>query len=177
MKRLRLGVLGIMVGILTACTGVSVEDYAENSPNLVLEEFFSGRLSAHGIVKNRSGKVIRYFNADINASWENGTGTLEEDFVFNDGEVQQRVWTLRPQGDSRYIGTAGDVIGSSEIVVAGNSVFLNYVLRIPWGEGSLDLSIDDRMYLVSERVLINESRMSKWGFGVGSIILVIEKRD
>lgn len=177
MNRLTLCGLGIVTGLLMGCSGVSVEVYRANSPQLVMEEFFSGRLAAHGVVKNRSGKVIRYFNADIEASWHDGVGTLEEDFVFDDGETQRRIWTLTPSGDNRYIGTAGDVIGPSEITVAGNSVFLDYVLRIPYGKGTVDLRIDDRMYRVSERVLINESSMSKWGIDVGAILLVIEKRD
>jgi predicted NAD/FAD-binding protein len=60
--------------------------------------------------------------------------------------------------------------------VAGNSVFLDYVLRVPYNGDSIDLRIDDRMYLVSERVLLIESIMTKWGFEVGSIMLVIEKQ-
>ena len=32
------------------------------------------------------------------------------------------------------------------------------------------------MYRVSERVLLNESVMTKWGFKVGQITLVIEKQ-
>jgi len=32
------------------------------------------------------------------------------------------------------------------------------------------------MALVSERVLLNESVMTKWGFNVGQITLVIEKQ-
>jgi hypothetical protein len=67
------------------------------------------------------------------------------------------------------------VIGSSQLKVSGNSLFLNYVLRIPYEDGTLDLNIDDRMYLVSNNVLINESVMTKWGFQVGEIVLVIEK--
>ena len=59
--------------------------------------------------------------------------------------------------------------------VAGNSVFLDYVLRVPYDGDSIDLRIDDRMYLVSDRVLLNESIMTKWGFEVGSLMLVIEK--
>jgi hypothetical protein len=60
--------------------------------------------------------------------------------------------------------------------VAGNSVFLDYVLRVPYNGDSIDLRIDDRMYLVSERVLLNESIMTKWGLEVGSLMLVIEKQ-
>ena len=125
------------------------------------------------IIKNRSGLVIRTFNADINAFWRDGIGTLEEDFLFDDGEVQQRVWTLTPSGNGTYISTAGDVLGEGLLSFSGNSIFLDYVLTIPYGESSVDVRVDDRMYLVSENVLINESIMKKFGIRVGSISLVI----
>ncbi|MEQ8802101.1 MAG: DUF3833 family protein, partial [Haliea sp.] len=64
---------------LAGCSPVTVQDYADNRPRLVPEEFFQGQLTAHGVIKNRGGKVIRYFNADIKAWWEDGIGTLEED--------------------------------------------------------------------------------------------------
>ncbi len=140
-----------------------------------VREFFDGNLSAHGIVKNRSGEVIRYFNASIIASWEDGIGKLDETFYFDDGEEQKRVWILKPDDSGKLIGTANDVIGTAEMEVSGNSVFMQYVLRIPYDDDTLDLKIDDRMYRVSDRVVINESTMSKWGFEVGQIILVIEK--
>lgn len=161
---------------LAGCSPVTVQEYSDNRPLLVPEEFFQGQLTAHGVIKDRGGKVIRYFNADIKAYWENGVGTLEEDFMFDDGEPERRVWTLTPQGEDRYIGTAGDVVGDGEITVAGNSMFLDYVLRIPYNDGTLDLRIDDRMYLVNSNTLINESTMTKFGFRVGEILLVIEKR-
>ena len=62
------------------------------------------------------------------------------------------------------------------ITVAGNSMFLDYVLRIPYKGDTLDIRVDDRMYLVNPNVLINESRMIKFGFEVGEILLVIERR-
>lgn len=167
--------LAICAVLLSACASVSVEDYANNEPRLVAEQFFDGQLMAHGVVKDRGGKVIRYFNASIDASWRDGIGTLDERFVFDDGERQTRVWTLKPTGDGNYIATAGDVIGDGRMKVAGNSLFLDYVLRIPYDGDTLDLRIDDRMYLVSERVLLNESIMTKFGFEVGRIMLVIEK--
>jgi hypothetical protein len=167
--------LAICALLLSACASVSVEDYANNQPRLVAEQFFNGQLTAHGVVKDRGGKVMRYFSASIDASWRDGVGTLDERFVFDDGERQTRVWTLKPVGDNNYIATAGDVIGDGKMKIAGNSLFLDYVLRIPYDGDTLDLRIDDRMYLVSERVLLNESIMTKFGFEVGRIMLVIEK--
>ncbi|GAB3283241.1 DUF3833 domain-containing protein [Parahaliea aestuarii] len=166
---------------LVACTSADISHHAGRKPALQLEQFFDGSLTAHGVVKNWRGEVIRTFNADIKAYWKDGVGTLEEDFVFDDGEEQRRVWTLTPDGqdasgNQRYIGTAGDVVGDSEARVAGNALFMEYVLRIPYNDSTLDLTIDDRMYLVSPTVIVNESTMKKFGLTVGRILLVIERR-
>ena len=167
--------LVVLLSGLSACGAVTVDEYASNQPTLTPETFFQGQLTAHGVIKDRGGKVIRYFNADIKAYWQDGIGTLEEDFLFDDGEPDRRVWTLTPTGEGRYVGTAGDVVGEGKITVAGNSMFLDYVLQIPWDDGTLDLRIDDRMYLVNPTTLINESIMTKFGIRVGEILLVISK--
>ena len=172
---LKLLFIGCSFILLNACSSVDVNDYKTNKPTLNITEFFNGSLNAHGILKDRSGKVTRYFNATINASWNNGVGTLDEQFVFDDGEKQTRIWQLRPDGKGSYIGTANDVVGESTLRTSGNALFLNYVLRVPYRGQTLDLNIDDRMYLVSDKILINESKMSKWGFDVGEINLVITK--
>ena len=174
---MRTPILALILLMLAGCGSVTVQDYASGTPALVPETFFDGQLTAHGVIKDRSGKVIRSFNADIKAYWKDGVGVLEEDFVFDDGELDRRVWTLTPDGAGRYIGTAGDVVGEGIVTVAGNSMFLDYVLRIPYGDGTIDIRIDDRMYLVNPNVLINESEMKKFGLHVGQILLVIEKRD
>jgi hypothetical protein len=162
---------------LVACSGAQVTDYSGNRPRIVPEEFFDGPLSAHGIVKNRGGKVIRSFNATIEAGWQDGRGTLDEHFTFDDGERQRRIWTLTATGDGSYNATAGDVVGTGQMEISGNSVFLDYVLRIPYGESTVDVRVDDRMYLVAPNVLVNESSMTKFGFRVGSILLVILRQE
>jgi hypothetical protein len=53
------------------------------------------------------------------------------------------------------------VIGSSQLKVASNSLFLNYVLPVPYEDGTLDLNNDDQTYLVYKNGLINESVMTK----------------
>jgi hypothetical protein len=170
-KTLQTALLGML--LLTGCSTVSVDNYRDNEPAFIPGEFFQGRLTAHGVVMNRGGEVTRHFNAEIHASWQDGIGTLDEDFIFDDGEKQKRVWTLTPDGQGGYTGTAGDVIGEGRLSYAGNAVFLDYVLRIPYGDGTIDLRVDDRMYLVEENVLINESKLSKYGFDVGRILLTI----
>ncbi len=166
-----------LIALLVACSGVEVEDYQGVTPEFNIQDYFEGDLVAHGIVKNRGGKVIRYFTADIKASWDNGVGILDETFVFDDGEKQKRIWTLQKEGDhhNHYIGTASDVIGKAHLQAEGNALFLQYTLRLPFRGGTIDVNVDDRMYLVSPNVLINESGLSKFGFDVGEIVLTINK--
>ena len=163
----------LAIALLTGCGSVTVDNYRGREPVFTPSEFFRGHLTAHGVVMNRAGEVTRHFNARIDASWQDGIGTLDEDFVFDDGELQKRVWTLEPDGQGGYTGTAGDVIGKGSLSYAGNAVFLDYVLRIPYGDGTIDLRVDDRMYLVEQNVLINESRLTKFGVDVGRILLTI----
>ena len=163
----------VTLSLLCACSSVSVTDYTDFRPAIEPKIFFKGELWAHGVIKNRGHRVTRTFSAKIHAYWNDGIGTLEEDFVFNDGEKQRRVWTLTPNESGGYTGTAGDVIGDGLMTFSGNSIFLDYILRVPYGDSTIDVRVDDRMYLVSDDVLINESRMKKFGVTVGYIDLVI----
>jgi hypothetical protein len=150
-----------------------VDDYQAREPAFEPETFFNGALTAHGVVKGFSGTAIRHFSADITGCWADGVGTLDEDFVFDNGEEQTRIWTLTPTGAQTYIGTAGDVVGEGLARWEGNAMFLDYTLRIQLEDGPIDVKIDDRMYRVSENVVINESKMHKFGFGVGEILLTL----
>ena len=166
-------VLAAFALALAGCSSVTPDDYQGRTPAFEPESFFNGALTAHGVVKDFSGEAIRHFSADITGCWDEGVGTLDEDFVFDDGEKQKRIWTLTPDGDQTYIGTAGDVVGDGFARWQGNAMFLDYTLRIELEDGPIDVKIDDRMYRVSENVVINESKMRKLGFGVGEILLTI----
>jgi len=165
----------ISVVMLSSCGSIDVQTYSDYKPVMMPELFFNGPMTAHGVVKNRAGKVIRYFNADIKGSWNGESITLDEDFIFNDGEKQKRVWTITKQTDGTYIGTAGDVVGEAVGKISGNSMYLKYVLAVAYKGGTINITIDDRMYLVDPNILINESVMTKFGVNVGQIILVIKK--
>jgi hypothetical protein len=165
----------VALGLIAGCADVRVQEHAMFEPAVDLQSFFQGELLAHGVVKNRSGRIIRTFRAEIDAHWDEGVGVLDERFVFDDGEKQRRKWVLEPSGVGSFNATAGDVIGTGKLELAGNSIFLEYILRIPYRDGHVDVHVDDRMYQVAPDLLVNESQMTKFGVNVGSILLVIQK--
>jgi len=164
----------ILSFLLFGCGQIHVNDYENNEPKLILEEFFEGKLTASGILKDSKGLVTRYFNVKIQASWKDGVGTLDEDFIFDDGEQQKRIWTLKKISENKYEASAGDIKHKTIIDVSGNSMFMEYILIVPYKDSTIDITIDDRMYLVNKNTLINESSMTKFGFNVGEINLVIQ---
>lgn len=162
--------------LLVGCAGPALDDYSDRKPVLTPQQFFSGELTARGVVKDYSGAVIRTFDADISASWDSdGVGTLDEVFRFDDGEVQTRVWTLTPHKGA-LIADAGDVVEPGTMRWQGNAINMQYVLRVAYGDDTIDVRMDDWMYLVTPDTLINQTTMSKWGIDVGEIVLVISRK-
>lgn len=63
MRVLLLTLLATCSLLLMSCT--TVDDYADTTPAFELDKFFEGELTAHGIVQDRSGKVLRRFNVEM----------------------------------------------------------------------------------------------------------------
>ena len=153
---------------------MKVDEYKQETPELKIQEFFKGKLKVYGFLQDFRGKVTRRFTADIDGSWEKNSGLLKEKFVFNDGEVSYRNWQVTLNGDE-ISATAEDVIGNAIGAQAGNAINLNYVLRIKTGNSTYDITVDDWMFLVSEKRVLNISKLKKFGITVGRLTIYIEK--
>ena len=166
--------------ILGGCASTEVADYAAERPLLDLRQYFSGRVEGWGMFQDRSGKVLKRFHVVIDAKWQGDTGTLDERFTWSDGpgggNPERRVWTLTDLGGGRYGGSAGDVVGSARGEAAGNALRWRYVLALPVDGKVVEVDFDDWMYLVDDRVMLNRSFMSKYGFRLGEVTLTLVRR-
>lgn len=167
--------IGAFCFLLLSCSSQQLDDYAATLPALDLKTFFDGELRAYGMLQNRGGEMTRRFTAMINASWQGNAGILEEEFVFDDGEIQYRTWHLTDHGDGRYSGTAEDVIGTAGGSIVGAVFQWQYQLEVPYNDGTIAVALDDWLYLIDDNHLINRTRLSKFGFKVGELTLLIEK--
>ena len=82
------------------------------------------------MVQDRSGKQIRRFHVEIAGDVIGDTLTLNEHFVYDDGEKQQRVWHIRRVATDRYEGTAGDIDGVATGQAAGNAFNWRYSMNV-----------------------------------------------
>ena len=159
------------VALLAACASPTPADYAAEKPVLDLRRYFDGRLTAHGMFTDRSGKVLRRFTVEMTGRWEGQQGVLDERFTYSDGSTERRVWRLTDLGGGRYEGRADDVVGVATGVAAGNALQWRYTLALPVDGRVWEVQFDDWMVLVDERVMLNRAVMSKFGVTLGEVTL------
>lgn len=158
------------------CSKMKIEDFNGKTPEFIPQNYFNGSLTAYGLVEDRSGKIIRTFKGKLIGSWdENGIGTLDEKFVYDDGEELTRVWKLQPTGYKTFDATAGDIVGTAKMIANGNTVMIDYIMTIPYNDTTIDISVKDWLHLQENGVIINHSKMKKYGFTVGELVITIIK--
>lgn len=161
---------------LSACSSITVQQYAENTPRFDLIDFFSGDTRGWGIVQSRNGTLLRQFVVDIDGQINaDGQLVLTEDFVWSDGEISQRIWTINQNEPGHYSGLAADVIGQAQGKAAGNVLNWSYDLNLEVDGSTWKIRFDDWMFLQQDNVLINRALMKKFGFRVGEITIVFGK--
>ena len=163
--------------LLAACSGrPSLDDPKLSDRQLNLEEFFEGDLVAYGQFQDILGNVSRRFEVDIEGTWDGETLTLVEDFVYEDGSTERRVWTLVKTGDQTWEGTAPGVIGTALGEERGDTFNWAYTIDLPVAGGeTVRVSFDDWMWLLTEDRLLNKAYMERWGIGVGLVTITFEK--
>ncbi|MCO5144003.1 MAG: DUF3833 domain-containing protein [Oligoflexia bacterium] len=167
----------MLVGLLSGCTTATISDYKNESPKLVLEDYLNGDLEAQGFFQDRSGLIVKRFKVKMHAVWEKNIGTLTEDFEYSDGTKSQRIWKLKKVKENSYTGTAEDVIGEASGEIAGNAFRWNYTLELSVGTKKYHVNFDDWMYLMDDSIMLNKSKMSKFGIYLGEVTLVFIKKN
>jgi hypothetical protein len=166
-----------LLSLLSGCaTPVEPSHYANEKPTLDLRQYFNGTLDADGIFQDRAGTVIKRFSVVIVCKWQGNVGTLDENFTYSDGTRQRRIWTLTKVDADRYTGSAADVVGQAEGIVAGNALRWKYTLALPVDGKVINVQLEDWMYLMNDRLMLNRAAMSKFGFHVGDLTLSFSKR-
>lgn len=176
---IRFSLMAVGLGLwalLSACSSQKIEDVASRSPALSLEAFFEGDVIAYGIFEDYSQSLSRQFRVNITGTIDGNLLTLEEDFLYDDGETQRRVWVIENQGTdeagiTHYEGKADDVVGVAKGMVAGNALNWRYTVALPVDGSLYHIHFDDWIYQQDEHVAINRARLSKFGIEVGAVTL------
>jgi hypothetical protein len=144
---------------------------------LNLEEFFDGDLVAYGQFQDILGNVSRRFTVEIDGTWDGETLRLVEDFVYEDGSTEQRIWTLRKTGPTR--GRAPRRASSARPRGAKRGTCstgdTRSTCRSPATRPCASASMTGCGCLSDDR-LLNRAYMSRFGVPIGEVIITFERR-
>ena len=173
--RVKFLVYAAFAAFLSGCSSMKPEDFAGQGPRLLIEDYFAGQTQAWGIFQDRFGTLRRQFRVDIDGTWDGETLTLVEDFVYDDGETEQRIWRIKKTGEHGYEGRADGVIGVAEGLAYGNALNWKYKFALKVGDSTWNVSFDDWLFLQDDRVLINRADVMRFGILIGEVTLLFRK--
>ena len=165
----------LALALATGCGDMDIEKFAETKPNFRPEVYFDGETRAWGIFEDRFDDLRRQFSVTLKGYQDEDVFVLEEYFLFDDGEDQQRTWRFAEIEDGRYEGRADDVIGVADGMARGNAFKWSYAMDLKTDDGPLRVSLEDWMFLQPDGVLVNRARVRKWGVEIGQISIFFMK--
>lgn len=148
----------------------SPADYADTSPQFILNKHLAGRILSEGLIYGPNGKMTNSFVAEMVGKWDADTGTLIENFTYSNGKTQKRKWYLKIGQGNTFTATADDIVGTGHGIVSGSTVMLRYKIGLPEDAGGHVLTVTDWMYLTENGAIINKSELRKFGFKVAELI-------
>ena len=150
--------------LATGCRTMQPESFAGAEPRFEPEKFFEGPTRSWGVIESRSGRPKSRFRTEMMGRREGSDLVVTQDFTFEDGHQQQRVWRVRRIDDHRYDATANDVVGVSHGLAYGNTFHWEYTVALRPGNPLADVRFKLWMYLQADgETMINKVTISKLG--------------
>jgi hypothetical protein len=137
--------------------------------------YFEGKTLATGVFEGRSGQLKRRFKVELMGRPEGSSLVLVEDFLFDDGERQERTWILTRGNGQRFTGTCADAVSEAHGGFEQGRAFLNSSLRLKVGRRMFAMSFDDVFYDIGNGTVLNRSTVSKWGMRLGQVLILFRK--
>lgn len=135
------------------------------------EDYFSGTLDAYGVFVDRFGTIQRQFDVTVEGRKTDSGFSLDEYFLYDDGQREERRWDVTALGNGRYEGRCRDVIGVARGVCTANMLSWKYRFRLEMFGRKVGVTFDDVMVLQAGGVLVNRATVSKAGLKLGEVLL------
>jgi hypothetical protein len=167
------------VFLLSACSiSIDGENYKTQQPSFDLETFFNGKVTAWGIVQNRSGEVVQRFIVNIDGSIQDDKLILDETFEYSMGDGPlKRIWTLTKNENGTYTGRAGDIAGDATGTSYGNAFNFAYEMDLDVDGTTYRVNFDDWFFAMDSNNMMNRSYIKKFGIVMAEVSIFMQKQD
>ncbi|MCX5513653.1 DUF3833 domain-containing protein [Kaistia algarum] len=138
---------------------------------------FRGVASGEGRFKSALIGLDRGFTVTTIGRQSGAVFVLDQQFRFDNGEIDRRVWRFRRIAPGRYAGTRKDVVGEAVVKVDGGRITMAYDVVVPRKDGSrLTLHFEDSVSRQGPRTVLNKAVIYTLGIPVGSVEAKLVRR-
>ena len=161
---MRVALILAFVSILAGCDSLRPQQFQGATPQFDPIRYLEGPTRSWGVFETRSGEPRRRFRTAMMGVREGDALVVTQDFTFDDGKTQRRVWTIRRIDAHRFDATATDVVGVASGVAYGNTFRWEYTLQVTPGKPLTRVRMKHWMYLADGGdTLVNRVIISKFG--------------
>ena len=167
---IRLCGYGFVLWMLAGCSSLAPTKFDGSKPTFDPIVFFTGKTCSWGVFENRSGDPSRRFTTSCVGHLEGGTLVLDQEFVYDDGQHQQRCWRIRRTDAHHLEATANDVVGQGTGEFYGNAFRWEYTVALKPGNPLYNVHLKQWMYLQPDgRTMLNRAVVTKFGVEVAQV--------
>ena len=165
---MRVALIVAFVLILAGCDSLRPPQFEGATPQFDPIQYLEGPTRSWGVLENRRGEPRRRFRTAMLGVREGDALMVIQDFTFDDGKTQRRVWRIRQVDAHRFDATATDVVGVATGVAYGNTFRWEYTLQVTPGKPLTRVRMKHWMYLADGGdMLVNRVIISKFGIVIG----------
>ena len=155
---------------------MAASEAQNNQTQFVPEEFFVGDLHASGMFIDRFGTVQRRFAADVSCEAANDGFVLNEDFTFDDGKTEKRIWQIKRTAEKQYVGLTDDVPEKATGRLTDIGLIWRYDFYLEMFGRRVLVKFDDKMIMQSSDVVLNHAVISKFGLKLGELFISFHRK-
>ena len=157
------------------CSNSKIENLNLTNQPFDLFQYFQGKTRAWGTVVDRFGNFQKSFSVEMIGTLEKNKLILNEYFVYDTGESENREWIIERTGPLSYRGVSENVIGFAVGREYKNSMSFTYKSNIQIAGRNIKVEFDDWFLRPDEDTVINRAEITKFGIKLAEVSIFFRK--
>lgn len=143
------------------------------------EAFFVGRTEGAGVVRDPFGRLIRRCRVTTQGAFlpDRGAIRFEEEFVYDDGDVDVWRWAMSPGRDGRYVAAEEKAGAGITGERRGSDYRLSFRRPVGKARGLFAPTFETSFTLLSPDLALKRVKLSLFGLPIGSLTAVHRRAD
>ena len=157
------------------CSNSKVEDLRLTDQPFDLFQYFQGKTKAWGIVVDRFGNFQKSFSVEMIGTIKKDKLILNEYFLYDSGESENREWIIEKKGPHSYRGVSENIIGFADGKELKNTMNFVYKSNIQIAGQNIKVEFDDWFLRPDEDTVINRAEITKFGIKLAEVSIFFRK--